>query len=263
MLQYRDIMTSEIVYFEKRHEEVFARFCTSRNIHYLPAIHDSEIGFKYSKGTKTFDRFTIRSGMCVEASDNIFRSIAINRFKNHRVLFVKEYGELVGVVHYCDYNRPPVFEEIYKKLYKLERGLLYLITEFSEKTVADLESFLEIASISQNQKSLTKQDFRNRNVNLLEIMRFASEEEILDIRNIDNINRLRNKIAHSNDLIEKEPRKKSDLKYKFQSFKNLIEGNMALDTALKQVANRAYIMKADHDQDYSLKASRVFDEVFA
>lgn len=265
MLTYRDIMTKEVVFYEEDYNDVFVKFCKARNINFLPAIHDSKIAFKYSKSKGDFDRFNIEASLCVEASESIFKSIAIKRFKLSRILFVKEFGDLVGVVHYCDYNRPPVFEEIYKKLYKLERGLLYLITEYGGKSLEDLEKFMEVNQPSGNKahRLLTKQDFRDLKVNLSDIMRFANEKQILIIRNIPSINQLRNKIAHSNDLVTKEPLKKGDLKYNFEAFRNLIEGISALDTALRQVANRAYIMKVDNDEDYELKVSKVFDDIFS
>lgn len=263
MLTFGEIMTKEVVFYEKDHRVVCAEFCKARDIHLLPAIHKNNVGYKYSKAEGTFKRQKIYTTGCVEANENIFKSIVINRFKNRKVLFVKEDGEFVGVVHFCDYNRSPVYEEIYKKLYKLERGLLYLITEFGGKTLGELEKFKDVNSGTGSSELLIKQDFRDLKINLSEIMKFATKKGILIMKDVDKIHDLRNKIAHSIDLIEKVEYKKGDLKYSFQSFTDLIEGSLALDSALRQVANKAYLMKIERNENYGLKVSQVFEEIFS
>lgn len=263
MPKFNDIMTRDIVFYDKEYKDVCAGFCKARNINYLPAIHDSNLGFKYSEEKNSFEQFAIKATNCVNSGESIFKRGVINKFKNNKILFVMENGELEGVVHFCDYNRPPVYEEIYKKLYKLERGLIHLISEYAGKSVDELKKFIDSQPSHNGDKLLEKHDFSKLKINLKDVMEFAFQTDLLRIRNIDKITMIRNKIAHSKDLIAKESYKKGSLMYNFQSIKNLIEGNLALDIAIKQVANRAYIMKADFHDNFGLKVSSVFDETFS
>jgi len=263
MIRFNEIMTSDVVFYDKEYNDECKEFCRTRSIDRLPAIHDSRIGFRYSRGNKEFESFAIKPTQFVHPNDNIFKKSLIGKFQENQILFVVENDDLKGIVHFSDYNRPKVYEEIYKKLYKFERGLIFLISEYSGKSHKELEMFLGDQFFTANRnKLLSKRDFSKMKLNLKDIMEFALETDLLRVLHIGRINGLRNKIAHSKDLVEKNSPKRGSLKYDLQSFKDLILGNIALDIAIRQVSNRVYLMKAVNDENFALKTSNVYQEAF-
>ena len=265
MLQFKDIMTREMVYYDKEYKDECAEFCKARNINYLPAIHNPKLAFQYSRQDNRFEQFSIKPGQQVLPNENIFKSGIADKFGNHEILFVIDAGHLYGVVHFSDYNRSIVYEEIYNKLFMLERGLIYLVTEYGGKTVGELEDHLKTRQENRSpnpEELLNRHDFSKRKTNLIDVMEFSTNIDLLRIRNINKINNLRNKIAHSKDLIAKMDYQSGLLKYNYQAFENLVEGKISLEIAIKQVANRLYFMKASANENFNIRASNVYEEAF-
>ena len=276
MITFQDIMTREIIYYDKKYQDECRAFCQARGIERLPAVESHQHYYAYANDTQHFKRFPLSNSDTVHPRMDIFAPGVLEKFKQHKILFVTEHNRLLGVVHFCDYNRPSVYNEIYQRLFHLERGLIRLISDFGMQTVADLELFmagvpkeyvansLPLEKDPQKRTRLTTfQDFSKARLSLKAIMQFAVEKDILKIANTTAISRLRNKIAHSDDLVSLYANSDKWLRYDIGSFKKLLDGKAALETCIKQIGNRAYLMKAHLEDNYSLNVSDVHREIFA
>lgn len=264
MIRFQDIMTSDIVYYDKRYPEECQAFCKARVIQYLPSIHDSKVAFKFTEAGK-FDQFGLKAEYCVHPREALFRKNILAKFKKHQVLFVMEQDTLHGVVHFSDFNRPAVYEEIYKKLYKLERGLTHLLIQYGGQSLKTLEDFCEKKIDNPDKEGLLDEaDLRKLNMGLWKLLTFINRIDLLKIsrQDIHRIKEVRNKIAHSDDLVAMVSYQNNSLEYRYNSFKELIEGVVALDVAIRQVANRIYLMKAYTEDDFTQRVGHVHEEVF-
>lgn len=258
MISFETIMTRSIVYFDKIYKDECKAFCRLRHINYLPAIHDARVCYQFDGKQGRFSPREILPEQRVEPEETIFQTGIISRFKEYQILFVKSHGNMLGVVHYSDYNHPSVYEDTYKQLYQLERGLVGLLTRYSGLSCRSLAHFLGEDPAKTPDRLLSKGDFLKRKLSLHQIMDFAEKTKTLQISRKDRINLLRNKIAHSHDLVKKEHYQESVLNFCFDSFRKLVEGRQALEIALRQVSNRLYFMEASMEENFGLDAYPVF-----
>ncbi|WNJ19300.1 hypothetical protein [Pontibacter sp. G13] len=256
-------MTSSVVYFDSEYAEECAQFCATRYISSLPDISQSGLYHKYNRETEEFTRTEIPPEQIVHPMEDIFQHGMVEKFQTYELLFVMEHGSLLGVVHFSDYNRPEVYEEVYQKLYKLERGLIFLIVEYAEKKREDLIEFAQGKPARKDlELAVTRRDFSIFKMTLKEIMAFSSAIELLNINAPEKITLLRNRIAHSEDLVRREDYRADPFQYHYKSFDQLVTGKLAIEKALKQVSNRLYFMQAVLDEDFTLRTDKVFDRAF-
>ncbi|MEO0472585.1 MAG: hypothetical protein AAF206_23415 [Bacteroidota bacterium] len=253
MLAFEQIMTREMVFFDKEYQDECAFFCQARGINYLPHISRNEKCFYYHPDTQDFEPRNIERQQVVRPTDQIYAFSLMDRFQKFDVLFVKEGGILTGVVHYSDYNRAPVYEDLFKKLFLLEKSLIHLIVEYSGLKKRALKEFLNDSSTeADKQTDLVSSDFSGEKMTLKTILHFTRKYELVKIRNsdIDQIIDLRNKVAHSDQLVSTS--KSNPQSYTINTFKRLILGVNSLAVALKQVGYRLYFMEASLQDDFSI-----------
>ena len=263
MVRFKQIMTQSVVFFDSEYEEECGQFCATRYISFLPDISDSNYYHLYHRDTGQFERVEIPQEQVVHPEENIFQSDIVERFQKFEILFVKEHGNLHGVVHYSDYNRPEVYEEVYQKLYKLERGLIFLIVEYANKKREDLIEFAQGKPARKDlELAVTRRDFSIFKMTLKEIMSFSASIDLLKIQSPEKITLLRNRIAHSEDLVRREDYRADPFQYHYRSFEQLVTGKLAMEKGLKQVSNRLYFMQAVLKDDFTLRTDSVFDRAF-
>lgn len=265
MLTFKDIMTRSVVYYDERYIETCRDFAETRKISYMPLIDDPEKCYKYDLDAKRFEKkaLWIKDPQSVEVTNDIFKWSLIEKFKDYEVLFVKNEKNLVGVVHFSDYNRQAVYREVYNQLYLLERGLKYYIATFSQektniyewlkylKENSDLTRHKNITLNPKYQKrySITLEDLHNSGASIHHILLFANQKELLDNGedHIEKIRLLRNKIAHSELLIKVES--KTDQSFRIEDFETLLDRIKSLRIVLRQVSNCIYLEKITQDRN--------------
>ena len=163
-LDFKTIMTSQILYFDASIEEACRRFCEVNNITFLPFLEDQE---KYAElhPSGAFSIKTIAPERIVQAEECIFHLTVLDKFshreKDHEVLFVFDHGVLSGVVHICDYNAHKLHEVLYRLLLDFESSLRqYLFLQFDRDKRKGHEAILDFFRAEAGN---TKNDSKTRN----------------------------------------------------------------------------------------------------
>ncbi|MEO1803787.1 MAG: hypothetical protein AAFU33_03195 [Bacteroidota bacterium] len=245
MITFGDIMTRGLIYYDSEYKEKCKEFCRIRNISYLPHIDNPSQYFQYDPELDRLKQLFIPEEQIVQADESIFTYKIFEDFNKYKILFVKRGRMLEGVVHFSDYNRSIVYDYVYQRLNRLERGIIQLIVIRKKLTKNDLRRFLGKKPLESHKGLLEESDFRAQKkpsgyMNLRDILFFALEHKIIAIREDDGhkINMVRNKVAHSGWLVDKN--NGSEFDYKITSFKSLASGMASLEVAIKQVLNRLY-----------------------
>ncbi|MEM7656051.1 MAG: hypothetical protein AAF399_07980 [Bacteroidota bacterium] len=251
MVLFEQILTRGIIFFDEEYLDECKEFCRLRNIHYLPHIHDPRSCYFFDREKEEFRRQAVLPEQIVQMSDSIYQDQFIDLFRKYEVLFVYRNQVIQGVVHYSDYNRSAVYQDVYRKLYQLERGLLHLILEHAQLTKGDLQEFRGKRRSQHATMPLTPKDFIGGNTSLKTVLEFTRHFKLVKVReqDIHKIIALRNKIAHSDNLVNRSHTNK--LKYNLSSFGQLIKGHASVEVAMRQVSNRLYFMQAITDEDFS------------
>lgn len=251
MVLFEQILTRGIIFFDEEYLEECKEFCQLRNINFLPHIHDPHSCYFYDQEKSEFRKQLVQEEQIVQMSDSIFQDQFLDLFKKYEVLFVYRNQVIQGVVHYSDYNRSAVYEDLYRKLYQLERGLTHLILEHAQLTKGDLQEFRGKRRSQHAGMPLTAKDFIGGGVSLKTILEFTRQFNLVKVRehDIHKIIALRNKIAHSDNLVNRSNSNK--LKYNLSSFGQLIKAHGSVEVAMRQVSNRLYFMQAITDEDFT------------
>lgn len=221
---FEDIMTKDIYFYEDFKEDEAKRFVKERDITYLPSKIDNS--YLYKLVNNSFKKIKIKDEQILKPYKKIFDEDVLELFRKSEVLFIFKDG-LKGVVHFCDYNREPVFIYCYSKILMLEkmfRELLienklenenmkrFLIEKFGGKyyrsKYGDLEKYFKATEPFQC-------------FYLRDLILFFRYKGILDIS--DKINDLRNHVMHGRNLVKHENYYNASLIYNFESFKNIFE----------------------------------------
>lgn len=249
-------MTREIVYYDHDFRKECARFCNSRRIKVLPDIRSRDTCYKFENGQ--FKREPIHEDQFVQAHTHIFQPGLAARFNTYNILFVREEEELVGVVHFCDYNHPRVYEACYQKLYQLERGALRLAEQGNELTEQDLAKFLKGKNTREGtSRPLKVYHFHQRSTSLKDILEFVQHHRGLKFKNLKKIHEVRNRIAHSLSIVRKHNPDQGSRNYDMAAFDKFMVGMEALLLAHRQVNNRLYFNLAKEQGNFNIDVNTV------
>ncbi len=199
-LTFGDIMERNVLYYDEQQQEACAHLCHTLKIDYLPALDGLN---KYEFKGNVFQCSAIDNSQWVDIEGAIFHQNvpALFQSQGHNVLFVRQHGTLIGVVHISDYNRPLVTETIQNWVLEFEHSLRRYLTA-SGKTESDINSIRDKPA---------KIDVRLHPFQiflLTDLMRFVklgntypfslSEDEYQEIRI------LRNSAMHGKDWVESD-----------------------------------------------------------
>ena len=263
MITFGDIMTRGLIYYDEEYKDECKSFCEVRKISYLPHIDKHHLIYPYDQKKRTFSKPTsIQDYQTVQEEDFVFNSGLKGAFAKHKILFVKQKKRLVGVVHFSDYNRPKVSDYLFQRLSRLEKGLVKLILSFDALEKNTLRPYKEQDVNPADHSLLEESDFRGSKMTLMKTLRYAYDLKILKIKekHIDLITAIRNKIAHSEGLIDRA--KGSSFDYKLGSYIRLLEGAVALEIAIKQVSNALYFTEIIHKKDPSIPVKPLEEVLF-
>lgn len=137
-LTFKDIMKSQILYYDEKQEDACREICDQLKIDNMPAI-DGKNNFKLINGT--FDKLKIKKRNKVTVNHGVFEEGLLKQFEknDHNVLFVYEGNVLQGVVHICDYNADVVLQVIQEDILRFERNLrtLLILSDLKNQDVID------------------------------------------------------------------------------------------------------------------------------
>lgn len=197
-LTFGDIMERNVLYYEETQQDICAHLCKTLKIDYLPALDGLN---KYELKGDNFICSAIDNSQWVDIEDVIFHHDvpALFESQGHNVLFVREHGRLIGVVHISDYNRPLVTETIQNWVIEFEYTLRrYLIA--TKKTESDINITLN-KSVQIDTRLHPFQTF-----NLTDLMQFIREGHAppfsFSQEEYDAIRKLRNDAMHGKDWVQ-------------------------------------------------------------
>lgn len=232
-LSFGKIMTSDVVFYDDSFEAECAKYCQERNITYLPSLDDFDICYKFADSK--FLKKRIDKSQKVNADDDIFDKSVIKKFEKHQVLFVFEKNELVGVVHFCDYNRNPVSIYIYSLLLAFEKGLRELLIQ-NDLGNEDMIEFLHSKNKEEMNELEPFQTFYLKN-----LIKLANSKKILKLS--ESINDIRSIVMHAKNPVRHEDYEIAGLIYNIRSFKKFFESIKLFQPELRRVINKIRIKK--------------------
>jgi hypothetical protein len=212
-LSFDKIMTSDVVFYDDSFEAECAKYCQERYITYLPSLEDFDICYRFAD--RKFQEERIDESQKVSVDDDIFDKSVIKKFEAHQVLFVFEKNELVGVVHFCDYNRNPVSIYIYSLLLAFEKGVRELLIQNGLHN-EDMIEFLH-SKMKEEMKELEPfQTFY-----LMNLIKLTNSKKILELS--ESVNYIRNIIMHAKNPVKHEDYEVAGLIYNIESFKKFFD----------------------------------------
>jgi hypothetical protein len=240
------IMTDEILFYDSAFEQDCKVFCQRRNITFLPSKKDCNVC--YNLVGEEFRERQIEESQRVEAKSEIFDATVLGKFRKHHVLFVYEKSEIVGVVHFCDYNRDPVFLNLYPLLLRFERKLRGLLTS-SGLQDEDMLKFFEAHAKDDPFYKDRFNRFRDSKIekkmkelepfqmfDLKDLIALANSRKILKIP--ETINDVRNTIMHSKNVVKHRDYEVANLIYDFDSFQNFFNSVKQIKLKIKEIKGK-------------------------
>jgi hypothetical protein len=222
--RFEDIMTTEIYFSEDFSENEAAKFLKERDITYLPSrINNS---YLYKLENNLLKPVKLEKDQRIDTEKSIFDKNVLGLFKKSEVLFVFSENKLVGVVHFCDYNREPVFIYGYSKILNFEKNLRNILIKHGLKNNDMKECFKAKADNIVFKKKY--QDFDKLPIKssepfqccyLLDLISLLAHKKILKISH--KVNDLRNYIMHGRNIVEHKNYEEANLIYDFHSFENI------------------------------------------
>lgn len=233
-LSFGKIMTSDVVFYDGSFEAECIKYCQKRNITYLPSLDNFDSCYRFVDSK--FQEERIDESQKVSVDNDIFGNSVVEKFEAHQVLFVFEKNELVGVVHFCDYNRNPVSIYIYSLLLAFEKGLRELLIQNGLGN-EDMIKFRH-SKIKEEMKELEPfQTFY-----LKDLIKLANSKKILNISESVN-NDIRNVVMHAKNPVRHEDYEAADFIYNIESFKKFFESFKLFQPELRRVINKNRIKK--------------------
>ncbi len=232
-LSFGKIMTSDVVFYDDSFEAECAKYCQERYITYLPSLDDFDICYRFADSKFQEERIDERQKVSVD--DDIFDKSVVQKFEAHQVLFVFEKNELVGVVHFSDYNRNTVSIYIYSLLLAFEKGIRELLIHNGLGN-EDMIEFLQ-SKIKEEMKELEPfQTFY-----LKDLIKLANSKKILRLS--ESVNDIRNIVMHAKNPVKYKDYEVAGLIYNIESFKNFFKSIKSLQSELRKVTNKNNYMR--------------------
>lgn len=250
-LHFDRIMTSQVLFYDNSFEAICMNYCQERYISYLPSLDNFDICYRFAD--RKFQEERIDESQKVSVDDDIFDKLVVEKFEAHQVLFVFEKNELVGVVHFSDYNRSPVFIYVYSLLLAFEKGLRELLIRIGLSN----EDMIEFLELHQNENDYYKKQLEyysgskiKDEMKELETFQMFYLKELIGLVNYkkilrlsESVNYIRNIVMHAKNPVKYEDYEVAGLIYNIESFKKFFESIKSLQSELREVTNKNNYMK--------------------
>ena len=216
-----DIGMFNPIFYDEHKKEELAQMCKEHGITYLPAKSRKSA---YKLVNNQFVEAKIEDHLMVNPYDRLFAQETIDKFEKvnaNEVRFIMEHGEIKGVVHIVDYNNNFIDVELFKALLQFETNLRQLLIDkgfTNQSFISWIQQKSESSDVRNhwyrrlNKIEYQKEERENANTfqtfYLRELLEFADSKELLDIyqSEIEDVNKLRNLLAHNKDVISHSSR---------------------------------------------------------
>ncbi|MFB6241215.1 MAG: hypothetical protein ABEJ36_00235 [Candidatus Nanosalina sp.] len=230
------IMTSDLVYFDPVIESKCEKFCEERNISYLPTLDRQRVQ-KYEDGEFKSRGARLVRNQSVEPDKYIFSRDLFKLFKYHEVVFIAKDSNIVGVIHFSDYNSKKVYSYLYKQIYELEIKLRELIVKNGIHEKYEWENH-ELDTEERKRDYLEE----TRLYELLDAAEKYEEDIQLGIEYENGtgeaVNKLRRQVMHGKQFVENENRNEQPLNFTQESFETFFKRVEKMDRLHRQVSSR-------------------------
>lgn len=237
------IMTKNICFFEDiKDVKEKIKFCQDRDISTLPSKDNIHL---YKLKNNIFLKTKIKQKDKLKITDFIFDNDVLSSFENGFIKYVYDNNDLVGILHFSDYNRKTVYIYLYGLINEFEENLRdvliknnYTEEDFlnyhkSKKTKEDYDKLIE----RYEKDKIKLKDFQF--ANLFELIIFCNSK--LKLKLNDKISQLRNDVAHIRRLIKTKDKFDKEESFDYNSFKRfthlldeLLNSNKLLDLSKNQ-----------------------------
>lgn len=251
-LLIRDIMTTEILFYDKSVENECIKFCEKRDINCLPSLDDSiKTLYRYNKNTRKFvhEKIDDNTTHFLSGGEYIFDKQTLERFKTDHIQFIIYGSELIGIMHFSDYNKPEVSVYLYKLLNDYEQKIRELLKScgYTNQDMIDFFKMEAERSPEEDSRHYYKKKLDNINTEyltrfpdfhkfnfkeLLELLKHKSEFEL----NL-SVYKLRNSVMHINEFVIRKNQNVDDLNYDLRSFKEFSKLVIKFINDYKKISN--------------------------
>lgn len=230
-----EIQTTDLIYYDPEFNKECLKFCTDRDIDYLPSLSDQKI--IYVRSENTFLEKEIPTGQTVDGGMHIFDSTLLDRFCAYKLLFVTTKNQITGVIHFSDYNRHLVNNYLFNLIAGYERTLRKLLDKNKFKT----EDMFNYCKSKKRRLPSVKLDEMKKlppfeRFFLSDLIAFANDHGVISVRNEPND--LRNAVMHAHDFVNLENAEIGDYIYTLESFQKFFNKVDILIKDYKRVNNR-------------------------
>jgi hypothetical protein len=223
------IMTKNALFYDKDKAN-FLKFCKDREISTVPCKDGKRM---FSIVGDKFVEAIIPYELKIKWNDYLFDDDILDSFtKESPLKYVYSGSVIKGVMHYCDYNRKPVYVYLYGLINELEESIRNKLSELG-KTEKDLLAYLKEKSEKYEEVKITYSDAlkqsrisdktnKFQNMNLSHLLRFYNHLckecgfPTIDSTTINDY--LRNSVMHSRSFVTAINIKDAPEKYDFESF---------------------------------------------
>lgn len=247
-----DIQVSDLVYYSEENIENLIKFCQVNRISYIPSKDRMNV-YKLEDGKFSTPIYInlVKKEMGVNPYDLLFEKSTIEKFEkvdHNEIRFVVERNKIKGVVHIVDYNNEFLQVEFYRALYRFENYIrqlliknnlnnedfIFWVTECSKSLQKEYDRNYWASRLNalkpSNPKDLFRVEKERREANpfqtfyFKELVEFAIAKKLItrECIFIDEINSLRNSIAHNKDFTSTIEHEDGQIVYNFKNLKAFV-----------------------------------------
>jgi hypothetical protein len=228
------IYVKDLKFYNEDNKQDLISLCSELGITFIPDKDRSSI---YKLVDSNFVKSELIEDLKCNPYDRIFDLETLYKFEkgNHdEVLFVMDNNKIKGVVHIVDYNNEFIYFEFYKLIFHFEKNLRDLLRKNNESNDNLIEWMLQksTSSSSATSKEFWKKryeqcipiDSKKRDLlvkkrrecspfqtfYLNDLLHYSCSKEYISSeikKNIDSINKVRNWVAHNQEIISKNESK--------------------------------------------------------
>ncbi len=252
MIKIKDIMTKDMMYYDPEIEDKLKAYCKKEKITYLPSLDLRKVYFLPSEASEAFENKEIKESLKISPHLYVFDECLLKQFqKGEHILFIfypNLIKDLVGIIHFSDYNRVEVYTYLYELIANLERDLRKLLNLSNLRNKDMLEFFEKHADNKHYKKKYSEfKDYGDKfnEVGPFEFFDLSDLVALCNYKKIVKIDQrvieLRNKVMHSRRGVMNIDYELDYLIYNFMSFKTFFNDVIILQAEFKRIHNRVKI----------------------
>ncbi len=248
-----DIQTTDLLFYDPDYGKQGYEFCRDRDIDCLPSLDDSTCFYRRNDHLKDFEPEKLPDERCIFKNGSIFHSHLLEKLREYHVLFVIKEGELSGVVHFADYNKPIISNWLYTQLATYERNLrqlaslnnlsdtdigTYFADKLKQRQAKGKESkyFEQRLDAYQRQQKQKAQLPPFQKYYLDDLIGLLKHHDILQLQGV--VTQLRNAVMHAHEPVNMVDVMIPDYIYDFATFETFFNRVQTFLNDARRVENR-------------------------